>query len=83
MCHNNIHVIKLSVIFGYKIININSFSKYDSLAYYLALAGDGDLLPLGGLDHALIEAARGLVGHPAALLRVIRLGLDTENMNIL
>ena len=52
------------------------------LAYYLALAGDGDLLALGVLDHALIEAARGLVGHPAALLRVIRLGLDTENMNI-
>ena len=53
------------------------------LAYYLALAGDGDLLPLGGLDHALIEAARGLVRHPAALLGVIRLGLAPENMNIL
>ena len=78
-----IHVIKSSVIFwGYKIIDINSFSKYDLLAYYLALAGDGDLLSLGVLDHALIEAARGLVGHPAALLRVIRLGLPPENMNI-
>ena len=52
------------------------------LAYYLALAGDGDLLTLGVLDHALIEAARGLVGHPAALLGVIRLGLPPENMNI-
>ena len=56
---------------------------HDWLAYYLALAGDGDLLPLGGLDHALIEAARGLVRHPAALLGVIRLGLAPENMNTL
>ena len=67
---------------GKKSFNINSFSKYDLLAYYLALAGDGDLLALGVLDHALIEAARGLVRHPAALLGVIRLGLAPENVNI-
>ena len=67
---------------GTKSLTLTVFSKYDWLAYYLALAGDGDLLALGVLDHALIEAARGLVRHPAALLRVIRLGLPPENMNI-
>ena len=68
---------------GTKSLTLTVFSKYDWLAYYLALAGDGDLLALGVLDHALIEAARGLVRHPAALLRVIWLGLAPENMNIL
>ena len=41
----------------------------------LSLAGHGDLLPLRGLDHSLIEAPGGFVRHPAGLLRVVRLAL--------
>ena len=37
---------------------------------------DGDLLPLGGLDETLGEAAGGLVRHPAGLLGIVRFGLQ-------
>ena len=38
--------------------------------------GDGDLVPISGLDETLKVAMGGLVGDPAGLLGVIRLGLE-------
>ena len=38
--------------------------------------GDGDLVPISGLDETLKVAMGGLVGDPAGLLGVIGLGLE-------
>ena len=43
-----------------------------------ALDLDRHFLALRALDETLGEAARGLVGHPAGLLRIIRLRLDRK-----
>ena len=38
--------------------------------------GDGDLVPISGLDETLKVATFGLVGDPAGLLGIIGLGLE-------
>ena len=43
-----------------------------------ALDLDRHFLALGALDETLGEAARGLVGHPAGLLRIVRLRLNRK-----